>query len=381
MNDSRTRTGNPLARIVHGGLALLVGLGAAACGGDLAAGDPGVESQSSSLNVGAPLPPRPLVAVTLQNGWQNAPFGTRKAGVFFDPNSGIVHFSGAVAGGTSNVLFTIPPEDRPGNDVYIPVDLCNAANGRLLIQSSGVVSVQAENGNFAAAQCFTSLEGASFAPTSAGFSALTLENGWTPELGNGLAFFGTLGGAMRFKGAIGGGSNPVLFTLPSGFRPTTNVYAPVDLCNSTNGRLLIQPSGVVSVQVEGGNFNNATCFTSLDGAWFVQSSSGVTPLTLLNGWINAPFATSPAGVENVNGIVNFKGAIANGTSAVAFTLPSGLAPSSNVYIPVDLCNATKGRLFIQPNGVVSVQAEKAFSNAQCFTSLEGASYSIAGFNP
>jgi len=38
-------------------------------------------------------------------------------------------------------------------------------------------------------------------------------------------------------------------------------------------------------------------------------------------------------------------------------------------------------LVIQPTGVVTVQAEGAFSNAQCFTSLDGASFSITGFTP
>jgi hypothetical protein len=40
-----------------------------------------------------------------------------------------------------------------------------------------------------------------------------------------------------------------------------------------------------------------------------------------------------------------------------------------------MCNATKGRLHIQANGVASVQAENGtFSNAQCFTSLDGVSF-------
>jgi hypothetical protein len=42
----------------------------------------------------------------------------------------------------------------------------------------------------------------------------------------------------------------------------------VDLCNATNGRLDIQPTGVVTVEAEGGTFGNAQCFTSLDGASF-----------------------------------------------------------------------------------------------------------------
>ena len=103
--------------------------------------------------------------------------------------------------------------------------------------------------------------------------------------------------------------------------------------------------------------------------------AGPTPLTLINGWTNYSSGTSRAIAEEVTGIVQFRGAIATaGTTPVAFTLPASLRPLTNVYVPVDLCNATKRRLFIQPSGAVSVQAETGFSNAQCFTSLDGASF-------
>ena len=51
--------------------------------------------------------------------------------------------------------------------------------------------------------------------------------------------------------------------------------------------------------------------------------------------------------------MQFEGAIASGTSSVAFMLPSQFRPPKNAYVPIDLCNATKGRLFIQPSGVVT----------------------------
>ena len=53
---------------------------------------------------------------------------------------------------------------RPAQEIFIPVDLCNGNNGRLDIEPGGVVSVEAENNDFSQAQCFTSLDGASFAP-------------------------------------------------------------------------------------------------------------------------------------------------------------------------------------------------------------------------
>jgi len=187
----------------------------------------------------------------------------------------------------------------------------------------------------------------------------------------------TISGIVHFKGAIATtGSNPVPFTLPSGFRPASVVFVPVDLCNATNGRLQIEPTGVVTVEAEGGAFSNAACFTSLDGASFAKSATSFTALTLENGWTGSPFGTSAAAVHTISGIVHFKGAIATtGSNPVPFTLPAGFRPAHAVFVPVDLCNATNGRLQIEPTGVVTVEAEGgAFSNAACFTSLDGASF-------
>lgn len=312
--------------------------------------------------------------LSFTNGWSDAPFSTSHAMV--EQIDGIVVFRGAIAGGTSGAAFTLPSGLAPATAVYVPVDLCNAAKGRLIIQSNGTVSVQAENA-FSDAQCFTSLDGASFAPQTTSFTALTLINGWTnAPFGTSNAAVRKSNGIVHFKGAIatsGGSSMP--FTLPAAFRPATDVYIPIDLCNAHNGRLHITHAGVVDVEVQS-SFSDAQCFTSLDGAWFSPNASNFKLLTLTNAWTNAPFSTSNAEAANIYGVVYLKGAIAtSGTSAQPFTLPARFAPLTSVYVQVDLCNANKGRLFIQTNGVVTVQAEGGtFSNAQCFTSLDGVSF-------
>ena len=101
-------------------------------------------------------------------------------------------------------------------------------------------------------------------------------------------------------------------------------------------------------------------------------ASGWTPLTLQNGWTGSAFGTAAAAVRTVSGIVHLKGGIATtGSNPVPFTLPAAFSPASVVFVPVDLCNATSGRLQIEPTGVVTVEAEGgAFSNAACFTSLD-----------
>ncbi len=199
--------------------------------------------------------------------------------------------------------------------------------------------------------------GAAQATNVNALTPLTLKNGWTnAPFGTSNAAVTNVSGIVHFKGAIAtSGTNAVPFTLPLAFRPAKNVFIPVDLCNATNGRLFIAPNGVVTVQA--GNFSNAQCFTSLDGAQFAKAATSFTSLTLKNGWTNAPFATSNAAVRNINGVIYFKGAIAtSGTNAVPFTLPKAFRPATAVYVKVDLCNATNGRLFIAPNGVVTVQA-------------------------
>lgn len=211
----------------------------------------------------------------------------------------------------------------------------------------------------------------------AGPAPLTLINGWSnAPFGTSIATVEEVSGIVQFRGAISTtGTNPEPFTLPPSLSPATEVYIPIDLCNATNGRLQIEPSGDVVVEAQGGTFSNAQCFTSLDGAWFFPKPAGFKLLTLVNGWTDAPFSTSKAEAENAYGIVYFKGAIATtGTNATPFTLPAAFRPITDVYVPVDLCDATKGRLFIQTSGVVIVQAETVFSNAQCFTSLDGASF-------
>jgi hypothetical protein len=287
-----------------------------------------------------------------------------------------VTLKGAIATtGTNPAAFTLPAADRPATTVYVPVDLCDATNGRLEIAPSGVATVQAESGTFSNAQCFTSLDGVSFATSATSFTALSLQNGWTnAPFSTSNAAARKIVGVVHLEGAVANGSTGVITTLPAGLRPATTVYVQVDLCGAANGRLEIQPSGVVSVQAQN-NFSDAQCFTSLDGVSFAASASGFTTLSLQNSWTNAPFGTSDAAAEDIAGIVHFKGAVAGGTTGVITTLPAALRPTNTVYIPVDMCNATNGRLIIAPTGTVTAEAESNLSNAECFTSLDGASFS------
>jgi hypothetical protein len=318
-----------------------------------------------------------FTSLTLLNGWENTAYGTAHPQVRLV--SGIVQFKGAMAtSGTNPLAFTLPKAFRPGTIAYVPVDLCGSAEGRLVVEPNGNVIVDVQD-QFSDAQCFTSLDGASFAKSAGLFTLLPLRNGWkNGPFSTSRAAVRVINGIVHLKGAISTkGTNPIPFILPKGFRPASNTYVNVDLCNSNNGRLFIQTNGKVTVNAER-SWADAQCFTSLDGATFARSASRFTALKLLHGWKNRAFATAPAGVRNVSGAIEFRGAMSTkGTNALPFTLPKAFRPSRDVYIPVDLCNAHYGRLFIQPTGLVTVQVNvetSAWSDAQCFTSLEGASF-------
>jgi hypothetical protein len=206
------------------------------------------------------------------------------------------------------------------------------------------------------------------------YTPLTLQNGWTGSpFGTGAPAVRSASHVVTFKGALAGGTSADLFTLPPKDAPATDVYVPVDLYYSANGRLHIRPSGLVSVETEGA-FVNAQGFISLDGVSFTQSEQGAKPLALVNGWTNAPFATSNAAVRVVGGVVRLQGAIANGTENTFATLPKADWPKAPVIVPLDLCDASHGMLQVGVNGTLEVFGTVQFADAACFTSLDGATW-------
>jgi hypothetical protein len=109
----------------------------------------------------------------LLNGWSPYPGGTN------DPQAALVantvHLRGAIrTGGASPIPFQLPFGMRPSSDVWVPTNLCDAKKGRLKIDVGGVVTVEAEAGDWAAAQCFTSLDGVSFAVNTASYTPLVV---------------------------------------------------------------------------------------------------------------------------------------------------------------------------------------------------------------
>lgn len=325
-----------------------------------------------------PSPPDGFSDLPLQNGWIDGAYGTQTAGVaLYD---GVVHFRGAIASGSVAHVFTLPIVLRPESRAYVAVDLFGAETGRLVIDpDTGIATVQAADGLLSTAQGFVSLEGASYDKSSTGIPssfALTLVNGWTPTgFGTAPPAASVVNDLVVLRGAVSSGASNLIATLLPAFRPATDVYVSVGLCNAAKGRLRITPSGEVSV-FSTTAFADAQCFTSLDGVWFARSESGFAPLTPLGDWTPTVFGTSAPAATIHRDIVRLRGAISSGSTDTLFTLPPVLRPPATVYTPVDLCNGAKGRLVIQPSGSVRVQALDGFTDAQCFTSLDGAAYAV-----
>jgi hypothetical protein len=201
--------------------------------------------------------------LTLQNNWAAYSSGRAPA---VASSGGIVRFQGAVSSGASGqVMFTLPSAMVPPVNTYVTVDMVNAAKGRIYITTAGAVYAYAPNA--ADATAFTSLDGAWFALGSNGYSSLPLASGWT-TYGSSRGPAGIVSGnIVRLQGAISGGTSTAPFVLPSGLKPSAEVWVPVGLLNAAHGRLHILPNGTVTLQAENA-FSDATSFTNLEGVFF-----------------------------------------------------------------------------------------------------------------
>jgi hypothetical protein len=313
--------------------------------------------------------------LTLQNGWATYGFGTATPAARL--MNGIVHFRGALKGGTNSQAFTLPANLRPPVNVWVPVDVNVGHKGRLSISPTGTVNIYSETASDAAA--FTSLEGVSF--TLSDFTPLVLENGWS-RAGYGVAQpgFSVTNGVVQLKGALSGGVNGALFTLPVNARPPSTIYLPTTMCSGWQGRIIINSNGVATMYPHLGDLAKAQCFTGLDGLSFNASVLNHTLINLANNWTNYGNGTRGPAFRNDNGVIRLQGAISttstNNNSLIA-TLPAAVRPPATVYQRVDLVNGKKGRVTIATDGSVYISSADVWRDAQSFTSLEGVTYSLS----
>lgn len=315
-------------------------------------------------------------ALTLINEWKNYSDTTPKPTAYLI--NGIVHLKGAIkTHDTNHEPFVLPASLAPSATAYVKVSLCNGSDGRIYIYNSGNAYVEPKDGNWAAAQCLTSLDGASYAVAPDLFKPLALQNHWGPYGYDTRApALRIIGGVVHFQGAMAStGRSHYPFVLPTKYRPAAEVFLPLDLCDANDGQVLITPNGVAAVQAET-DFGDAQCFTSLEGVEFAIDSTGFTAFNLVNGWTQHLGSAVPGARLSKGNIVQLEGAMSAGASAKAFVLPTSFRPKKNLRVPVNLCGPTNGQLQIQTDGTVKVIAEVDFADAQCVTSLDGVSYHL-----
>jgi hypothetical protein len=100
----------------------------------------------------------------LKNGWSAYGSNNYSPAAALDAQ-GIVHLRGAIAQGIAdgNNFARLQRAFRPDKDVYLPVDMTNANQGRVIILQSGQASATAEaGGSQSNAQLFTSLDGVTY---------------------------------------------------------------------------------------------------------------------------------------------------------------------------------------------------------------------------
>jgi hypothetical protein len=347
-----------------------------------AAAGSGLVLLSGAVFAAGPASAAGVATLTLINQWK--PYhGSAKPSLF--SYQGIVHLRGAIRSrsGGSAQPFQIPALYRPVKDVFVKTNLCDDVNGELDIAPDGSVSIKTEGGGgLAPAGCFTSLDGISYAvdATGNGSTTLALQNSWVPYSDGDpddpvAPAARTLGNVVYLEGAMMSGSNGAAFTMPENKRPQMTVYLPLNMGSTNPGQLVINPNGSVNV-VSPFGFNLAQQMTSLDGAAYSIDTTGFTPLGLVSGWTGTTDTAEPA-VRLAHGVVLFQGAMRNiSTTTTAFYLPTEMTPKKTVYVPVTLCNGANGRLQINADGSVVVQAENDIANAFCMTSIEGASYAL-----
>lgn len=100
-------------------------------------------------------------------------------------------------------------------------------------------------------------------------------------------------------------------------------------------------------------------------------------LTLVDGWQNY-WGTErrPAWALDAQNVVHLRGAIWNGSAASFARLPISVRPHVILYPTTGLINAAPGRIVVDIDGWMHVQADGSFADAQGFTNLDGVTWAV-----
>jgi hypothetical protein len=317
--------------------------------------------------------------LALLNGWTSdqAAYDTGNPAVSLD-SVGIVHLSGSLGDGTSQLAFVLPAADWPASNLYIDTYTFEGAYGYLIVETNGDVYVEGSSST-----TFTSLAGISFpsAVTKVTLNPLTLQGGWSSansEYGTGDPSAGVKGGIVYLSGSLEGGAvGSTAFTLPAAVRPADESLVSNYTDDGTVGSLAIfphDPSWPHGAVVPSGD--PSTAYTSLAGLSFPAAHNDLSTqaISLTNGYLVNPDYGAPAATLDAHGIVHLSGAAYDGSSPYAGTLPAGDCPSHILYIPTYiLASGIPSWVVINPDCSLDFESESG-NYAQSFTSLATISF-------
>lgn len=251
----------------------------------------------------------------------------------------------------------ISPHCITGSPVYAPAFADVNSSGEMLTRN-----------NWSSTATYPSL--GKYLPSSVSLTAPTLSNSWVDYGGafEGAGYYKDSDGTVYLQGLIKDGTatnGTVLFTLPSGYRPSRRLAFAV-ASNNTVARVDVFANGEVQI-ISGSN-----TWLSLTGISFVTAST--TAPTLNGGWVNYGGGTfADAGYyKDSNGIVHLTGLVKGGSTAanyVLMTLPSGYRPTNHYPRPTLTASGT-AYIYVEADGEVKIVDQSA-----TWFSLDGFSFS------
>jgi hypothetical protein len=193
---------------------------------------------------------------------------------------------------------------------------------------------------------FLSLENTRVNTSSTGWTNLAPQNGWRGASGVDPPSYHQDGGFVELRGGLNGGSTgQVIATLPSGQRPAADQWFDVVSANNVIGTLLVQPNG--NVILHAGNPG----FLALDGVRIPLAGQASTPLSLQNGWRQAPGVDRVGVTSDGTGFATLSGGTNGGSVGhVIANLPSQYRPTSDVWLSAVTANNVIAPIVIHPNG-------------------------------
>jgi hypothetical protein len=310
------------------------------------------------------------VPLVLQNSWSN--YGnTYSTAAYTMTEDGVVVVKGMVKrSGTAvgeETIATLPAGYRPSASLMFGGSTSSSVSSRIDVDVNG--NIERASGS----EAWFSLETIRFVPDGRYTrTATTPVNGWThygTEWATG-SYVQVDDGRVFVQGMMRSGTwtnATQIFDIPDALLPSAYMH----VAGRSNGwgyfgieNRTTVAQGIVAKGV-------GSTYLTVNTSYYPASATGWNNMTLTNSWVwyGTIYATAQYKKSTTDNMVTLKGLIRSGTSGTAIvTLPAGFRPKERILYTTVSADAY-GRVDIQPNGVVSLQAG---SNA--WVSLDGITF-------